>query len=70
MGSFTNSEDPDEMQHNAAFHQGLQSSLLVKVKISSEKRIQFFFSNYNLITLDMYNGLTQVYYIKLEGRIH
>ena len=23
MGSVTNSEDPDEMQHNAAFHQGL-----------------------------------------------
>ena len=23
MGSFTNSEDPDEMPHNAAFHQGL-----------------------------------------------
>ena len=24
MGSFANSEDPDEMQHNTAFHQGLQ----------------------------------------------
>ena len=23
MSNFTNSEDPDEMQHNAAFHQGL-----------------------------------------------
>ena len=23
MSSFVNSEDPDEMQHNAAFHQGL-----------------------------------------------
>ena len=23
MGTFTNSEDPDEMQHNVAFHQGL-----------------------------------------------
>ena len=22
-GTFTNSEDPDEMPHNAAFHQGL-----------------------------------------------
>ena len=22
-GTFANSEDPDEMQHNAAFHQGL-----------------------------------------------
>ena len=23
MGTFTNSEDPDEMLHDAAFHQGL-----------------------------------------------
>ena len=23
MSTFTNSEDPDKMQHNAAFHQGL-----------------------------------------------
>ena len=23
MSPFANSEDPDEMQHNAAFHQGL-----------------------------------------------
>ena len=23
MGTFKNSEDPDEMPHNAAFHQGL-----------------------------------------------
>ena len=23
MGTFTNSEDPDEMMHNAAFQQGL-----------------------------------------------
>ena len=27
MSSFANSADPDEMQHNAAFHQGLQSLL-------------------------------------------
>ena len=30
MSTFTNSEDLDEMQHNAAFHQG--STLFVKVK--------------------------------------
>ena len=38
MSTFANSEDPDEMQHNAAFHQGLHSTLFVKVK----KRIQCF----------------------------
>ena len=27
------------------------------------------FENYNLIPLDMYNGLTQIYCIKFEGRI-
>ena len=29
MGTFINSEDTDEMPHNAAFHQGL---MFVKVK--------------------------------------
>ena len=27
MGTLTNSEDPDEMLHNAAFHQGLHCFL-------------------------------------------
>ena len=30
MGTLTNSEDPDEMQHNAAFHQGLHCLLGLK----------------------------------------
>ena len=29
-----------------------------------------FFLNYKLTSLDMYNGLSQVYCIKPEGRIH
>ena len=33
MSTFANSEDPDEMQHNAAFHQGLH--FLLKSKQSS-----------------------------------
>ena len=40
MGTFTNSEDPDEMQHNAAFHQG--QTLFVKVKRIFRHKIQFF----------------------------
>ena len=41
MSTLANSEDPDEMQLNAAFHQSL---LFVKVKKwSSDKRIQFVF---------------------------
>ena len=31
MGTLENSEDPDEMPHNAAFHQGLHC--LQKIKI-------------------------------------
>ena len=61
MSTFANSEDSDEMQ----------SALFVKVKkTSSDKRIQFLFLNNNLTPLDMYNGLSQVYCIKPEGRIH
>ena len=30
MGTLANSEDPDEMQHNAAFHQGLHCLLRLK----------------------------------------
>ena len=30
MGTFAKSEDPDEMQHNAAFHQGLHCLLILK----------------------------------------
>ena len=38
MCTLTNSEDTDEMLHNAAFHQGLHC--LLKQKLSSEKQIQ------------------------------
>ena len=37
MGTFANSEDPDEMPHNAAFHQGLHC--LPIQNQSSEKEI-------------------------------
>ena len=39
MGTFTNSGDPDEMQNNAAFHQGLQ---FVKVKKIFRQKLQYF----------------------------
>ena len=40
MGTLTNSEDPNEMLHNAAFHQSLHC--LLKEKRSSDKKIHFF----------------------------
>ena len=39
MGTFTNSEDLDEMLHNAAFHQGLHC--LLRSKRSSDKKTLF-----------------------------
>ena len=36
MGTIENSKDPDEMPHNAVFHQGLQ-----RQNQSSEKKVHF-----------------------------
>ena len=56
MRTFVNSEDPDEMQHNAAFHQGLHC----KGKKDLQTKESNIFENYNLTPLNMYNGLSQV----------
>ena len=40
MRTLANSEDPDEMPHDAAFHQGLHC--LLREKQSSAKEIQFY----------------------------
>ena len=66
MSTFSNNEDPDEMQHNAAFHLGLHS----KGKNDLQTKEYNIFENYNPTPLDMYNGLSQVYCIKLEGIIY
>ena len=60
MSTFENSEDPECCISSV-------STLFVKVKKRSSDKIQFF-KNYNLTPLDMYNGLSQVYCIKLEGK--
>ena len=39
MGTLANSEDPDEKQHNAAFHQGLHCLLRLKQPSGTEKTI-------------------------------
>ena len=39
MSIFANSEDPEEMQHNAAFNQGLHC--LQRLNRSSGKRIKY-----------------------------
>ena len=39
MFFFANSEDPDEMQHNAAFHQGLHCYFIRVYTVCKEKKI-------------------------------
>ena len=52
MGTFVNSEDPDELLHVAAFHQGLH--FLQRQNGSNT----IFKKNYNLQQLNIYNGLS------------
>ena len=68
MDTFINSEDPDEMPHYAAFHQGLYC--LLGKKDLQTKNNNTTFKNYNLTPQGMYSGLSKVYCIKPEGKIH
>ena len=70
MSTFANNVDPDEMQHYAAFHATFHQGQHCKGKKDLQIKEYNFFLNYNLTPLDMYNGLSQVYSIKPEGRIH
>ena len=54
MDTFINSEDPDEMPHYAAFHQGLYC-LLGKKDLQTKKN-NTTFKNYNLTPQGMYSG--------------
>ena len=69
MCTFANSEDPDEMHHNAAFHQGLHCWFVclfchyvpnqyTVCKGKNKTKVYNMFVNYNLTHLDMYNGLS------------
>ena len=41
MGTLANSEDPDEMQHNAAFHLGLHCLLRLKQSLGTDTHCNF-----------------------------
>ena len=58
-----NSEDPDEMLHKAAFHQGLKFALLVKIKtIFGDKKHHFIeILNGNLLDYKIHNNLLYQY---------
>ena len=54
-----NSENHDEMPHDAAFNQGLHC-LLRQIQSSEKYNL---LENFNLRILDIYNGQSQVYFI-------
>ena len=66
IGTFTNSEDPDEMPHLAEFHQGLH--FLLKSKRSLDQNISFFLNRTSHPKI--YNGPSQLNCIRIEGRTH
>ena len=73
--NLTSRDDPDIMQQSASFITAkcyiirVYTVCKAKKKRTTDKRIQYFFENYNLTPLDMYNGLSQVYCIKPEELI-
>ena len=62
LGTLANSVDPDEMQPNAAFHQGLH--YLPRSKPPSETEIHHDLENITCDPLKLHNGLPHAYYIK------
>ena len=56
------------MPHNAAFSSG--STLFAQTETIFREENTILFGNYNLWPLDIYNGPSQVYYIKLGGIFH
>ena len=62
MSTFANSEDPDEMQHNALF---IRVYTVCKGKKDLQRKEYIFF-----LILTLYNGPSQVNCIKPKGRIH
>ena len=69
MKTFANSENQDEMQHNTAFSRLHFIRVYTVCKVKKNTMV-FFFENYNLAPLKLYNGLSKVDCIKSDGLIH
>ena len=72
MGSSAKCEDPDEMPHNAAFHQVLHS-LLKQINLQRKRYtifLVFFGGNYSLWPLNTLvpNSVTTIFGFSLIGR--
>ena len=68
MGTSANSEDPDEMLHNAAFHLGLHC--LLRQNRSLEKEIQYFLEIITCDPLIHTMDLLDLTVYKLYGKFH
>ena len=66
-GTLTNSEYPDEMQHNAVFHQVLHS--LLRLKQSSETEIRHNLEKY-MRPLKLHNGQFHTYDAVFHQGLH
>ena len=67
MGTLVNSEDPDEMLHNVAFHQGLHCLLRLKQPSGTELQLDLENSTHDPFEL---NGSFHTYCINMYGKIH
>ena len=65
-----NIEDPDEMQHYAAFHQGLHCLLRLKQPSGTEIHHNSYRIFLPLVTLKVHNGQFHTYCINIYGEIH
>ena len=59
MSALANSEAPDEMQHNYKYNTVLHFNNFHFVKVK-QTRNTIVFTNYNLTSLYLYNGLSQI----------
>ena len=65
--TFTKSEDPDERLHYMAY---IRVNTVCYGKKDLQTKKYNIFQNFNQTHLGIYNGLSQVYCIKPEGRTH
>ena len=68
MGNLANIEDPDEMQHNAAFHQGLRC--LLRLKQPSVTEVQHNLEISTCYSLNVHNGQSHTYCINMYGKTY
>ena len=69
MGTLASCEDPNEMQHYAAFHQGLHCLLRLKQPSETEIHHHLETSTYDTLKVKMGNP-THTYCINMYGKIH